>query len=137
MLNIDTTRSIFHDIQNIKPSTQQMHNYVNSLSKEYYTVLATVFELGRTGWERDYYDTNKYIEFMEDMAADGVEVTQKMLDDTFLPKKLRQKQIDDMYHFKLVDAIKHDGVYSHNWLSLKTNLISAASDGISMLHEAI
>lgn len=136
MLNLDTITAIFRDIQTIELSSPAMHNYVNSLSREDYASLATAFELGRTGWERNYYDTDKFNEFMEDHAAEGIEVDQKMLDDAFLPKRERQKQANDMYSFKYGDANKFDGEYSHNWLSLKTNLVTATYEGISMLRGA-
>lgn len=136
MINLDKLYAIFYDIQSIEPSSPEMHNYINALSREDYALLATAFELGRNGWERTYYGTNKFDEFIEDHAADGTEVTQKMLDDAFLPKRDRQKQANDMYSFKYNDANKFDGEYLHNWLSLKTNIITATYDGISMLREA-
>lgn len=136
MINIEKLHEIFHDIQALQPSSNAMHDYINSLSKEDYALLETAFEFGRNGWERSYHDTNECHEFMEDQAAEGTEVTQKMLDDKFLPILNRQKQANDMYSYNYGSANKLDGVYDHNRLSLKTNIITATYKGISMLRDA-
>lgn len=132
---IDKILSIFNDIQGMVQFSQEMHDYVNSLSKEDYALLAATYDLGRQGWDRDYYESNEYEMFVENMASDSQKVTQEMADKKFLPKETKQKQFDWLYQHMLKDAIKYDGAYKHNWLSQKINLISETYAGIGMLHE--
>lgn len=137
VLPIDRIRSIFNDIQKFTQASQAMHDYVNSLSKEDYALIAATYDLGRQGWDRDYYETNEYEMFVENMASDGYKVTQEMADKKFLPKETKQKQFDWLYQHMLKDAIKYNGFYKHNWLSQKINLIGETYAGIGMLHELI
>lgn len=134
-LNLYTILSIFRDIQAIKLASNDMHNYVNSLDREDYSLLATVFDLGRQGWARDYYETEEYQHLVEEMEAEGERVTQEIADRRFLSKAKKQEQFDWTYRHMLGGAIKHNGEYNHNWLTGKVNLISAALTGIGMLHE--
>lgn len=134
---IDKILSIFDDIQRITQSSKEMHDYVNSLSKEDYALLAATYDLGRQGWDRDYYETTEYQIFVENMAIDGYKVTREMADKKFLPKETKQEQFDWLYQHMFKDAIKYDGAYKHNWLSQKINLIKETYAGIGMLHELI
>lgn len=135
MKPIDRILSIFNDIQSITQSSQNMHSHVNSLSKEDYALLATTYDLGRQGWERNYYETREYESFVEDMASNGYKITQEMADKKFLPATKKQEQFDWLYQHMLKNATEQNGVYNHNWLSQKTNLISETRKGLGMLHE--
>ncbi|XPV67493.1 MAG: hypothetical protein ACNI25_09210 [Halarcobacter sp.] len=46
--------NIFKNIQKFQVSSNEIKNYINSLSKEEYASLATAFIIGRSGWERNY-----------------------------------------------------------------------------------
>lgn len=135
MKPIDRSLEILNVIDNIKPSSQGMHAYVNSLNKEDYALLATTFDLGRQGWERGYYETREYEDYVERMAANGEKVTREMADMKFLPKNKKQEQFDWLYQHMFKKSNKYDGAYEHNWLSMKTNLISETRKGIEMLRE--
>ena len=130
MKPIDRSLEILNVIDNIKPSSQGMHAYVNSLSKEDYALLATTFDLGRQGWERGYYETREYEDYVERMAANGEQVTREMADMKFLPKNKKQEQFDWLYQHMFKKSNKYDGACEHNWLSMKTNLISETRKGI-------
>lgn len=127
--------NIFENIQKFQVSSNEMKNYINSLSKEEYASLATAFIIGRSGWERNYTDTNEFYSFIEENEASGIKVTQKMLDDKFLTKKLKQQQVQLTYEYELSSSPKIDGVYNHDWLGMKTNLIVEIEKGLSMLRE--
>lgn len=99
--------------------------------------MATAFDLGRDGWERNYYESDEYLGYVEDMAYNEIEVTQEMVDRKFLPVKQKKDQAEKLYQHMLSNAVKHNGVYNHNWLSQKTNLISATHNGIEMLIEIV
>lgn len=135
MKNIDRIQSIFEDIQEIELSSQAMHDYVNTLSRDDYSLLATAYDLGRQGWERNYYDTHEYQAFVEDMESDGYKVTQEAADSKFLFQSKKQEQFDSLYQYMFNDAVQHNGAYNHNWLSQKTNLISATNSGARMMQE--
>ena len=125
--------NIFKNIQTLQVSSSDMKNYINSLAKEDYASLATVFIIGRSGWERSYEDTNAYYSFIEENEASGVKVNQRMLDDKFLTNELKRKQIQLTYEHELSSSTKIDGVYNHDWLGMKTNLILEVEKGLNML----
>jgi len=127
--------NIFKNIQTLQVSSSDMKNYINSLAKEDYASLATVFIIGRSGWERNYADTNAYYSFIEENEASGIKVNQKMLDDKFLTKELKQQQVQLTYEHELSSSPKIDGVYNHDWLGTKTNLIFEIEKGLDMLRE--
>lgn len=112
-----------------------MKNYINSLAKEDYASLATIFIIGRSGWERNYADTNEYYSFIEQNEASGIKVDQKMLDDKFLTNESKKQQIQLTYEDELSSSPKINGVYNHDWLGLKTNLIFEIEKGLKMLRE--
>lgn len=127
--------SIYNSIEKITVASQRMNDYINSLSKNDYALLAAVFILGRSGWERDYEDTDEYHIFMEDKASEGVHVSQQILDDKFLSKDNKKRQFDIIHEFTKSDTSKVDDIYKHNWLSQKTNLMSEVKKGLAMLEE--
>lgn len=135
MLHSSTLQNIIVQASAFTVSSKQMHNYVNSLSKEEYASLSTVFQFGRSDWERNYYDTNDYYSFIESREAEGIKVTQEMLDSKFLSIDEKKKQIDLVYKDELDECQHFNGQYKHNWLSLKTNLIEATTKGIAMLKD--
>lgn len=137
MININATRAIINTIQSIKPSSPEMQAYINSLGKEDYAALATAFDLGRDGWERNYYESDEYLVYMENMAFDETEVTQEMLDRKFLPVEQKKKQAEELYKHMISNTVKHNEAYNHNWLAQKTNLISAIRNGMEMLIEIV
>ena len=112
-----------------------MHDYINSLSKDEYSSLATIYILGRDGWDRFYEDTNEQHSFVEEQEADGKRVTSKMLDDHFLTKERKAEQLDSIYKYELSDSVKDDHVYRHNWLSSKPDLTQIINKGMSMQEE--
>lgn len=112
-----------------------MRDYVNALSRNDYSLLATAYDLGRQGWERNYYDTNEYQSFVEDMESNGHKVTQETADSKFLLQSKKQEQFDSLYQYMFNSAIQHKGVYNHDWLAEKTNLINATTNGVRMVQE--
>ena len=129
------TKTILEDIQKIKVSPPEIKNYINSLDEKEYANLSTAFIIGRSGWERTYSDTNECNSFIESTEANGIKVTQKMLDDKFLTKEVKKEQVKLTNEFELSDSPKVDGVYNHDWLGMKTNLISEVEKGLKMLDE--
>ncbi|WP_103654443.1 hypothetical protein [Agarilytica rhodophyticola] len=127
--------TIYSTIEEIPIASRQMHDYINSLSENDYALLATVFVLGRSGWHRGYEETNEYHIFVENKASDGIQVNQQMSDDKFLSKANKKEQFDATHQYERLTSSKVDGVYRHNWLSLKTNLISEVKKGLVMLEE--
>jgi len=132
---MQSINNIFQNIQTIQLSSRDMKNYINSLSQEDYASLATIYIVGRSGWERSYADTNEYYSFIEESEASGIKVNQKMSDDKFLTNELKQEQIQLIYELELSSSTKIDGVYNHDWLGMKTNLIKAVENGLNMLQE--
>ena len=126
---------IFNDIQKLQISSVAMKNYINSLDKEDYASLATIYIIGRDGWERNYEDNSEYYSFIEETEAQGIKITQEILDNTFLTKKAKQEQVSITYNFEMTQSPKIDGVYNHNWLGMKTNLITAVAEGLTMMQE--
>ena len=126
---------VLNQIIGLKVSSQEMHNYINSLDKETYALLSTVYAIGRDGWEKTYVDTPECNRFIEEQEAQGVRVTNQMLDTKFLTKEIKKNQYNLTYGYELKDLIKEDGIYRHNWLSLKTNLVSSVKNGISLVNE--
>lgn len=135
MLDYNNILSIYSSIKNLNVGSQEMNNYINSLTKEEYAQIATVYIIGRNGWEKNYYETNEYFTFIEEQEVNGIKVTEQMLDEKFLSKKEKVKQVSLTYDLEFKDAIKIDKSYNHNWLSSKTNLISAIENGLLMLKE--
>ena len=127
--------NIFKNIQTLQVSSNEMKNYINSLAQEDYASLATVFIIGRSGWERNYADTNEYYSFIEENEASGIKVNQRMLDDKFLTNELKREQVQLTYEYELSSSPKLDGVYNHDWLGMKTNLILELEKGLNMLQE--
>jgi len=127
--------NIFKNIQTMQVSSNEMKNYINSLVQEDYASLATVFIIGRSGWERNYTDTNEYYSFIEKNEASGIKVNQRMLDDKFLTNELKRKQVQLTYETELSSSPKINGVYNHDWLGMKTNLVTAVENGLNMLSE--
>lgn len=132
---MSSIESFYRNITSIQVSSQQMHNYINGLSENDYALLASVFILGRSGWERNYRDSNECHIFIEQKSAEGISVNQKMLDDAFLSKADKKNQFNITLEYERKDASKVDGVYRHNWLSSKTNLITEVEKGMKMLQE--
>jgi len=135
MLSIKSIENIFNNIETTEVASNDMKNYINSLNKEEYASIATIFIIGRSGWERNYYDTNEYYSFIEDNMASGIDINQNILDDKFLSKGTKQKQIKSTYNFELSNSPKVNGRYNHDWLGLKTNLIVNIEKGLNMLRE--
>ncbi len=135
MLPTTSIEKIVNEIKNIQVASNDMKNYLNSLSQEKYASIATIFIIGRSGWERNYYETNEYYSFIEENEACGIKVNQKMLDDKFLTNELKLKQINISYEYELSNAKKIDGVYHHDWLGMKANLIIEIEKGLNMLRE--
>lgn len=133
MIHSTTVKTLLAGAQRFEPASAEMHKYINSLSKEDYAALATAFLLGREGWERNYYDTDAYYQFVEEKESEGEAVTQKMLDDKFLPRSKKAEQVQEAYAHELSGAVKFNGEYNHNWLSQKTNLLYATNTGLQML----
>jgi len=127
--------TIFNHIQTLKVSSAEMKNYINSLDKEDYASLATVYIIGRDGWERNYEDNKEYYPFIEENEAQGIKVTQTMLDNKFLTKEMKQQQVAITYNYELTQSPKVDGVYNHNWLGMKSNLITAVTEGLNMMQD--
>ena len=127
--------NIFKNIQTLQVSSNEMKNYINSLVQEDYASLATVFIIGRSGWERNYTDTNEYYSFIEKNEASGIKVNQRMLDDKFLTNELKRKQVQLTYETELSSSPKINSVYNHDWLGMKTNLVTAVENGLNMLSE--
>ena len=132
---MQSLETIFSNIQTKLASSQEMKNYINSLSKEEYAHLATAYIIGRSGWERNYYDTNEYYSFVENNESSGIKVTQQMLDDKFLTNNIKKEQIQLTYDYELSSSDKFNGIYNHDWLGMKTNLITEVQKGLNMLGE--
>jgi hypothetical protein len=127
---------IFNHIKTLKVSSAKMKDYINSLDKEDYASLSTIYIIGRdNGWERNYEEHKEYDSFIEENEAQGIKVTQAMLDNKFLTKEIKQKQVSVTYNYELTQSPKIDGVYNHDWLGMKTNLITAVTEGLKMMQE--
>ena len=122
-------------LKGIKIASMQMDNQINNLNKESYALLATAYIVGRSGWERTYVDTQEYYLFIESKQAHGEKINDKILDDEFLTKNKKREQINGTCQYELTSSDKIDGVYNHNWLSKKTNLISCIENGLVMMQE--
>ncbi|PKM17781.1 MAG: hypothetical protein CVV11_16870 [Gammaproteobacteria bacterium HGW-Gammaproteobacteria-15] len=132
---MSSIETIYENIKRIQVSSQQMHDYINGLSESDYALLASAFILGRSGWERSYEDSNDFHRFIEEKASEGINVDQKMLDDKFLSMADKNKQFSITHEYEKSDISKANGIYRHNWLSSKTNLITEVEKGIKMLRE--
>ena len=97
MLSITTIDNILNNIKKIKVTSSAMKNYINSLSQDEYASLATVFIIGRSGWERNYYDTNEYYSFIEENEANGIKVTQEMLDNHFIKRYEKKASRNNLF----------------------------------------
>lgn len=128
--------NIYNKICTIQALSPEIHDYINSLPRDEYCSLATIYILGRDGWNRYYEDTSELYSFVEEQEADGKKVTPRMLDDHFLTKEKKAEQLDTIYQYELSDAGKINHVYRHNWLSKKTDLIQIINKGLSMQEEA-
>ena len=135
MLPITTIENILNNIKKINVVSSAMKNYINSLNKDEYASLATVFIIGRSRWERNYCDTSEYYSFIEKNEANGIQVTQEMLDNHFLSKDIKRNQIETTYYYEMLSSSKVNGVYNHDWLGMKTNLITEVEKGLNMLRE--
>jgi hypothetical protein len=136
MLSANDIQNIVNNAKAIPLATLGMHNYINTLTKEEYASLATVFIVGRSGWERNYAGTNEYYTFIESKETEGITVTQAMLDAKFLTTANKRNQVEVTYQYELSHIQNDDDIeYQHNWLSQKTNLIIESTKGISMLGE--
>ncbi len=133
---MNSITAIFNHIQTLKVSSAEMKDYINSLDKEDYVSLATIYTIGRdNGWERNYEDNKEYYSFIEENEAQGIKVTQTMLDNKFLTKNMKKEQVQLTYDYELSSSEKIDGVYNHDWLGMKSNLITAVQNGLNMLSE--
>jgi len=132
---MQSTQIILNNIQKIQDSSQNIKNYINSLDKEEYVNLATAYNLGRAGWEQNYFYTDAYYSFIEKNEDAGIEVTLKILDAEFLTKDIKKKQVQSRYNLHLANLEKHDEVYDHDWLGMKPNLIKEVQKGLDMLRE--
>lgn len=132
---MNSIETICSNLSSIPVATKQMHDFINSLNESDYALLASVFVLGRSGWARDYADTAEYHIFIEEKASEGISVNQQMLDDVFLSKSNKQRQFDLILQYEKSDACKVNGIYKHNWLSNKTNLMTELTKGLRMLQE--
>ena len=135
MLPITTIENILNNIKKVNVASSAMKNYINSLNQDEYASLATVFIIGRSGWERNYYDTSEYYSFIEENEANGIKVTQEMLDNHFLSKDMKRNQIETTYSYEMSSSSKVNGVYNYDWLGMKTNLINEVEKGLNMLRE--
>ena len=122
--------NILMNIKKLEVSSEEIKAYINSLNIEDYASLSTVFILGRSGWERDYVDSDEYLLFIEENR-----VNQQTLDEKFLTKKSKQQQVEITYNHELSNSPKYAGSYNHDWLAQKPNLIFEVEKGLSMLRE--
>ncbi len=127
--------NIIKNIKKLKVTSKDMKSYINSLNKEEYASLSTVFIIGRSGLERNYADTNEYYSFIEEKKAFGITVNQKMLNDKFLTNRLKKRQVQLTYEHELSSSSKINGIYNYNWLGMKQNLILEIEKGLNMLRE--
>lgn len=131
---MNTAINVLNQVKNIPTSSQEMHNYINSLSEEEYASVSTVYIIGRDGWDRSQCDEIAQSDYMTQQYAMGIQVTQKMLDDKFLTSDIKNRQLQLTFEDELRSAKeKEDGSYQHNWLSLKTNLKDALKNGIELI----
>lgn len=132
---MNSIESIYEKMAKIQVSSQQMHNYINDLSENEYALIATLYILGRSGWERNYENNIDVDIYIEEKASEGVSVNQKMLDDHFLTNSNKKKQFNINHEHEKSNMSKVNGVYRHNWLSNKNNLITEVEKGIQMMKE--
>jgi len=48
---------------------------------------------------------------------------------------MKKKQVEITYSYEMSSSPKVNGVYNHDWLGMKTNLIIEAEKGLNMLKE--
>ncbi len=133
-MNINVVTDVLNQIQDTPTLSKQMHEIINGLDAVSYASVATVFIIGREGWDNSQCDEAAQRDFIEHQEANGVKVTGKMLEDKFLTSAIKQKQLSEHFHDELRNAQNRTGdSYNHNWLSLKTNIKSALQNGITLI----
>lgn len=136
MLSSNQIQKLVYTVSQFANDIKQVGNFIQSLSKDEYASLATAYLLGREGWERNYIDSREYIAFVESLEAEGTVIAQKILDDKFLTVDMKKRQVSLIYGYETTEFDNYNSSGLINpWLSSKTNLVSAANDGVAMLIE--
>ena len=136
MNSISSIENLLNQIKQLNLSSLEMHNFINSLNQEEYASIATIFSIGRSGWDRtSYIDTTEYYSFIEEYESYGEAVNDEILDRKFLTTTFKRNQIETDYYLSLKELHRSDNEYNHNWLSWKPNLIDDIEKGLYMLKE--
>ena len=120
-------------IKQLNIKSQEIHNFINSLKKEEYTLIKTVAIIGLSGWEKKYNNTTEYYSFIEESQAHGEPINDEILDKHFLTKSKKREELKEIYNQELMTSNKLDGEYNYNSLSNNINLISQIEKGLSLL----
>lgn len=123
------------DIMALEPGSKEMKNYINGLSQENYAALASTYIIGRSAkWENFKIDTTEYHDFIDECEANQIKVTDKMVDDKFVTLDAKKTQYSLLYEDEMKET-REEGIYSHNWLGMKTNIHESIQKGFELIDE--
>ncbi|MFA6195252.1 MAG: hypothetical protein WC656_01255 [Sulfurimonas sp.] len=112
-----------------------LKKYINSLNNESYVAIEALYILGRSGWDRSYYETEKYYQYVEECQSNGVKPSQDEVDKLFLKNDEKLNQWSYTINHSRTNTTYHDGSYNHDYLSSKMNLAISLVKGLNLLNE--
>lgn len=135
-MNLNNTEKIIEDLSLISDK-KELAAKINGLNKDEYTDIDTLYTLGKAGKYDStvIHDKPEVRDYIELKQSNNEEITDKEIDNKFLTPEIKKNEIEANKAVSLSSLDYTDGVYNHDYLVNKSDLIINLKKGVSLAKE--
>lgn len=138
LLDKITLLKIINSIGKLTQDSKIKFDYLKSLHPHYFILIQALYWLGRSGWEKKYFETDRYIEYEEGLRSGGESVNIEDADNKFLATQEMENQWEYLLkHSEKETAMTNTGIddSSISYLAGKNNLNNVLQNGLVCLEQ--